>query len=149
MFTQSLFHCRNGIAKVNIFFEEWHYKSNGESPAFTVCITFITMLCQLSEHCFPQHQQSFGLRTFYNMFYNTIVSRAKDMAWALQCLKKKAEIHDLPFLSGNQKCRCGVWFFTSAAIPGPSGLRIPSGTDQRVGIPTSVDYLRISVSPPV
>ncbi|CAI5796938.1 amiloride-sensitive sodium channel subunit alpha [Podarcis lilfordi] len=34
---------RNGIAKVNIFFEEWNYKSNGESPAFTV----VTLLSQL------------------------------------------------------------------------------------------------------
>ncbi|XP_053153835.1 amiloride-sensitive sodium channel subunit alpha isoform X2 [Hemicordylus capensis] len=34
---------RNGIAKVNIFFKEWSYKSNGESPAFTV----VTLLSQL------------------------------------------------------------------------------------------------------
>ncbi|ETE61106.1 Amiloride-sensitive sodium channel subunit alpha [Ophiophagus hannah] len=34
---------RNGIAKVNIFFNEWNYKSNGESPAFTV----VTLLSQL------------------------------------------------------------------------------------------------------
>ncbi|KAM6469236.1 epithelial sodium channel subunit alpha isoform 1-T3 [Liasis olivaceus] len=34
---------RNGIAKVNIFFKEWNYKSNGESPAFTV----VTLLSQL------------------------------------------------------------------------------------------------------
>ncbi|XP_062984547.1 amiloride-sensitive sodium channel subunit alpha [Elgaria multicarinata webbii] len=34
---------RDGIAKVNIFFEEWNYKSNGESPAFTV----VTLLSQL------------------------------------------------------------------------------------------------------
>lgn len=34
---------RTGIAKVNIFFEEWHHKSNGESPAFTV----VTLLSQL------------------------------------------------------------------------------------------------------
>nr|XP_056703913.1 amiloride-sensitive sodium channel subunit alpha [Euleptes europaea] len=34
---------RNGIAKVNIFFQEWNYKSNGESPAFTV----VTLLSQL------------------------------------------------------------------------------------------------------
>lgn len=29
---------RNGIAKMNIFFDEWNYKSNGETPAITVCI---------------------------------------------------------------------------------------------------------------
>ncbi|NXQ44845.1 SCNNA protein, partial [Catharus fuscescens] len=34
---------RNGVAKVNIFFEEWNYKTNGESPAFTV----VTLLSQL------------------------------------------------------------------------------------------------------
>ncbi|XP_070791469.1 amiloride-sensitive sodium channel subunit alpha [Pituophis catenifer annectens] len=34
---------RDGIAKVNIFFNEWNYKSNGESPAFTV----VTLLSQL------------------------------------------------------------------------------------------------------
>ncbi|CAM4434869.1 epithelial sodium channel subunit alpha [Caretta caretta] len=34
---------RNGVAKVNIFFEEWKYKTNGESPAFTV----VTLLSQL------------------------------------------------------------------------------------------------------
>uniref|UniRef100_A0A6J0UKM8 Epithelial sodium channel subunit alpha n=1 Tax=Pogona vitticeps TaxID=103695 RepID=A0A6J0UKM8_9SAUR len=34
---------RNGIAKVNVFFEEWNYKSNGETPAFTV----VTLLSQL------------------------------------------------------------------------------------------------------
>ncbi|XP_063150772.1 amiloride-sensitive sodium channel subunit alpha [Candoia aspera] len=34
---------RNGIAKVNIFFKEWNYKKNGESPAFTV----VTLLSQL------------------------------------------------------------------------------------------------------
>ncbi|KAJ7317616.1 hypothetical protein JRQ81_003778, partial [Phrynocephalus forsythii] len=34
---------RNGIAKVNVFFEEWSYKSNGETPAFTV----VTLLSQL------------------------------------------------------------------------------------------------------
>lgn len=33
---------RNGVAKVNIFFEEWNYKTNGESPAFTV----VTLLSQ-------------------------------------------------------------------------------------------------------
>ncbi|KAH0628543.1 hypothetical protein JD844_009877 [Phrynosoma platyrhinos] len=43
---------RNGIAKVNIFFEQWNYKSNGESPAFTVRILFthttnLTLLSQL------------------------------------------------------------------------------------------------------
>lgn len=31
-----IFIYRNGVAKVNIFFEEWNYKTNGESPAFTV-----------------------------------------------------------------------------------------------------------------
>ncbi|TFK01472.1 claudin-19 [Platysternon megacephalum] len=34
---------RNGVAKVNLFFEEWKYKTNGESPAFTV----VTLLSQL------------------------------------------------------------------------------------------------------
>uniref|UniRef100_A0A8D2NG47 Epithelial sodium channel subunit alpha n=1 Tax=Zonotrichia albicollis TaxID=44394 RepID=A0A8D2NG47_ZONAL len=34
---------RNGVAKVNIFFKEWNYKTNGESPAFTV----VTLLSQL------------------------------------------------------------------------------------------------------
>nr|XP_060618639.1 amiloride-sensitive sodium channel subunit alpha isoform X1 [Anolis sagrei ordinatus] len=34
---------RNGVAKVNIFFEQWNHKSNGESPAFTV----VTLLSQL------------------------------------------------------------------------------------------------------
>uniref|UniRef100_A0A8C3CM21 Epithelial sodium channel subunit alpha n=1 Tax=Cairina moschata TaxID=8855 RepID=A0A8C3CM21_CAIMO len=34
---------RNGVAKVNIFFEEWNYKTNGESPAYTV----VTLLSQL------------------------------------------------------------------------------------------------------
>ncbi|XP_025067723.1 amiloride-sensitive sodium channel subunit alpha isoform X2 [Alligator sinensis] len=34
---------RNGVAKLNIFFEEWKYKTNGESPAFTV----VTLLSQL------------------------------------------------------------------------------------------------------
>ncbi|XP_042723138.1 amiloride-sensitive sodium channel subunit alpha [Lagopus leucura] len=34
---------RNGVAKVNIFFEEWNYKTNGETPAFTV----VTLLSQL------------------------------------------------------------------------------------------------------
>lgn len=33
---------RNGVAKVNIFFKEWNYKTNGESPAFTV----VTLLSQ-------------------------------------------------------------------------------------------------------
>uniref|UniRef100_A0A8C8S6G3 Epithelial sodium channel subunit alpha n=1 Tax=Pelusios castaneus TaxID=367368 RepID=A0A8C8S6G3_9SAUR len=34
---------RNGIAKVNLFFEEWKYKTNGESPAFQM----VTLLSQL------------------------------------------------------------------------------------------------------
>ncbi|XP_074839697.1 epithelial sodium channel subunit alpha [Carettochelys insculpta] len=34
---------RNGVAKVNIFFDEWKYKTNGESPALSV----VTLLSQL------------------------------------------------------------------------------------------------------
>ncbi|XP_048360599.1 amiloride-sensitive sodium channel subunit alpha isoform X3 [Sphaerodactylus townsendi] len=108
---------RNGIAKVNIFFQEWNYKSNGESPAFTV----VTLLSQLGNQ--------------WSLWFGSSVLSVVELAelifdfLAVTCILafQWAYLHqssDLPASSSHGNTA----FCSTPVMPGsPQHLPVPSG----------------------